>query len=117
MANPNEAAIQLVYLVEGIEPVLAAHQVATRLNPATPGHLMTADGGHLGMVSDLADYAVDVADYINKMVGVQDFPGVFEYEVTSELGTWMAKLPGDQWPSRDAFKAELEKLGAEFFAQ
>lgn len=117
MTNPDDFAMQLVYLVEGIDEVLQTHQVATRLNPDTPAHLMTDGLGHTGMVADLIPYAKDVAEYVAKMVGVQDFPGVFEYEVTSDLGTWMAQYPGDTWPSRDAFKAELEKLGAEFFAQ
>ena len=121
MTSPVSAefAIQLVYLVAGVEPVLQTHQVKARLNPAVGDHPMTFDGGHVGMVSELMPYAQAVAGYIEKMVGVQDFPSVFEYEVTEPLGAWLANFADEEngWPPLPQFVAELEKQGSAFFSQ
>lgn len=104
----DEASVQLAYLMSGIDEVLRVHKVKQRLIDCKD-HPMSR-GGHIGMIFDLLPYARDVAACKGQS---WEHPGVFEHEVTVPLGTWMANQP--EWPSLAAFKAELERLGNEFF--
>lgn len=113
----EETAVQLAYLLAGVEPVLQTYAVAQCL-AGGDDHPILRDGGHIGMVTELLPFAKIVAQYVEDAVGKQDFPGVFEYEVTEELGTWLANSHAN--PSHDSsrgtlFIAELKKLGAFFF--
>ena len=69
------------------------------------------------MVNDLLPYAELVAAYIAIRVGKQDFPGVFEYEVTEELGEWLANAAEASALTEATFKAQLEIVGDKFFSQ
>lgn len=115
----NESAIQLVYLVAGAETVMNLHRVTERLTGRNDDHPLTCGGGHTGMVSYLLPYAELVATYIEERVGQQNFPGVFEYEVTEELGEWIAKTAEttDGNVSAVSFKTKLNELGDKFFSQ
>jgi hypothetical protein len=85
---------------------------------------MLANGGHIGMVTDLVPYADQVAEYLLEHAG-QDFPGVFEYEVTEDLGAWLANntsYDSSAWtvtnrPLPILFAAELASKGDAFFSQ
>lgn len=111
----DNTAVQLVYLIHGIEPILAAHFNADQHTD----HPITATGGHIGMVNDLLPYADIIATYqADADLKGAEYPGVFEYEVTEQLGAWLA----NHWVSFDdtlltSFKTELERLGTEFFLQ
>ena len=110
-------ATQLVYLVTGIDTVLQTHRVRVRLTGEDEDHPITAGSGHIGMVDDMYPYAEAVVAYIDSRMD-QDFPGVFEYEVTETLGTWLANNWTDEEPPTLAsFNAELERQGDAFFAQ
>lgn len=115
MNHSHNTAIQLVYLVDGITPVLAAHHKADQHTD----HPIKASGGHIGMVNDLLPFAEIVATYqADADLKGAEYPGVFEYEVTEQLGGWLA----DHWVSFGdqlfvLFAAELERLGTEFFLQ
>jgi hypothetical protein len=116
MMASAEAPIQLVYLVAGIESRLRLHQVAERLTGDNDDHSLTCRGGHIAMVTDLQPFADLVGAYVEAKIANPDFnfPGVFEYEVTEELGKWYADNP-DSTP--DEFAAELHRQGDAFFAQ
>ena len=110
----NNASVQLVYLVEGIQDVIKVFDVAERLKGLKDEHPWLADGGHIGMVQGLQTYADEVAVEIVKRSGggSYSFPGVFEYEVTSPLGKWLGE---NHDKSRAEFTAELKRRTDEFF--
>lgn len=97
-----DAAVQMVYLAEGIELV--------------KDHKLDRAGGHIGMVNELLPYAKAVSSYLENSPE-QDFAGVFEYEVTNPMGQWLASVGGDSWPSLKDFNKELKQVGARFFTK
>lgn len=110
----DKTAIQLVYLVAGVDSVRHAHRVKVHLT-GSEDHPISAGGGHIGMVSDLVPFAQLVAYYIK--ANTQNFPGVFEYEATESLGVWLAKNWDDNQPMAELFAAELKRQGDIFFAK
>jgi len=115
MTRHDDIAIQLVYLVAGIETKLKTHRVTQRLTNGDD-HALTAGGGHIGMVWDLLLYANSVSAWLRRQEG-RDFPGVFEYEVTEVLGCWIADAAEAENLSIETFNAKLIELGNKFFAQ
>ena len=113
----SEVAIQLTYLVAGAETKMKLFNVTERLIGRNNAHALTDGHGHVGMVNDLLPYAELVAAYIAIRVGKQDFPGVFEYEVTEELGEWLANAAEASALTEATFKAQLEIVGDKFFSQ
>ena len=113
--NHDDIAVQLVYLVAGVEGKTRLHRITERLKGTNDDHPITEEGGHTGMVSDLIPYAKQVSAYLTLMSGKQDFPGVFEYEVTESMGAWLA----ENWESAgpNSFQTELEAQGSAFFSQ
>lgn len=93
--NHDDVATQLVYLVAGVERETTKYQVTQRLLGTQQDHAILAGGGHTGMVADLLPYAKLVSAHIANMLA-QDFPGVFEYEVTEHMGSWLARAIEDQ---------------------
>lgn len=114
----DEAAIQLVYLVVGAQTAICLSRVTNRLVGESVYHPLTHRGGHIGMVEDLRPFANAVAAYIEEQTVRQDFPGVFEYEVTEALGEWIAKTAetGNAVIKESDFAAKLKELGDRFFA-
>jgi len=117
----DDVATQLVYLVAGVERETTRHQVTQRLKGTDESHAILALGGHTGMVADLIPYAKLTSAHIATLCD-QDFPGVYEYQVTEELGVWLAKAACDQYtgvhaipPLVDQFKEQLLKLSIAFF--
>ena len=113
--NHDDVAIQLVYLVAGVEGKTRLHRVTERLKGTNEDHPITEEGGHTGMVSDLIPYAKQVSAYLAAEAEKQDFPGVFEYEVTESLGAWLA----ENWESAGptSFQNELEAQSDVFFSR
>lgn len=112
----DDVAVQLVYLVEGIEDRFKLQRVTDRLTGIASGHPLTDGGGHIGMVLDLIPKATAVSAHFAEQAEIhaQDFPGVIEYEVTTFLGAWYADNPA----ATDAeFAAKLAEKTAEFFSQ
>jgi hypothetical protein len=112
--DQDDFAIQLVYLVAGAEPRIDIQHITNRLMGSESDHPLRAGGGHIGMVEDLISYAKQVSAYLRIRPDDQEFPGVFEYEVTESLGAWLA----DNWETVDlySFNTELEARAAAFFA-
>lgn len=83
-----------------------------------------ADGGYVGLSYDLAKYAVEIDAFVQQYEDDHpdlEYTGVFVYEVTYELGIWLAEHQRDSlcgyrpnWPE---FHAELTRRITEFFAQ
>lgn len=54
--------------------------------------------GYIGIVSNMAAYAYAVCDALDEYILTNyfdnvEYPGVFEYEVTEELGAWLFTRP------------------------
>lgn len=73
--------------------------------------------GGIEFYSTLADFALASEESLLKLAP-EDFPGVYEYEVSDEFGRWfaLAVMAGDE-PSNEAALAKLYEMQAEFFAQ
>lgn len=118
----DDVATQLVYLVAGVERETTKHRVTQRLlGNDDEAHPIMSSGGHTGMVADLLPYAKLISSYLASLAE-QDFPGVYEYQVTECLGIWLAKAAEEQnggifpVPAMAAqFKEQLLKLSIEFF--
>jgi hypothetical protein len=111
--DQDDFAIQLVYLVAGAEPRIDIQHITNRLMGSESDHPLRVGGGHIGMVEDLISYAKQVSAYLRTRPDDQEFPGVFEYEVTESLGAWLA----DNWETVGlySFNTELEARAAAFF--
>lgn len=73
-------------------------------------------GGHVGIMEELADYA-ELSQTILEHLAVEDWPGVYEYEVAEPFGTWWindALERGTPPDPADARKALLEHM-VDFF--
>ena len=88
--HTEQVAMQMAYLMAGVESVLVQHRIKTRLLGNEEAHPCCEGGGHIGFVSEVVPLADMVATEIAKRDG-QDFPGVFEYEVTEGIGKWYAE--------------------------
>lgn len=82
-----------------------------------------ANGGYVGMATDMAIYAEVVCDALFPYEADPDtrWPGVFEYEVTEALGEWLVNnranyFLGPKLPDVE-FEAEIHKRITAFFAQ
>ena len=110
----NDVAVQLVYLVAGADDAIRDERAMHRLRgEGDYATVLERLGGHIGMVQEFLPFAEMVSAYVTSRT--QDFPGVFEYEVTEELGKWFARKEGAATVKE--FAAELEIQGAAFFAQ
>ena len=117
----DDVATQLVYLVAGVERETTKYQVTQRLLGTDHDHPILASGGHTGMVAELLPYAKLISMHISTLQE-QDFPGVYEYQVTECMGIWLAKAAEDQGSGVfpvprmvDQFKEQHLKLSIEFF--
>ena len=74
--------------------------------------------GHIGMVEALAEIALRI-NHIVACLAPQDFPGVFDYEVSETVGDWWAKYitTNGRAPSQEEVSAQLIDHIALFFAQ
>lgn len=112
----TDAAIQLVYLVAGAETKINIFRVTERLKSSDSEHLLSVGQGHTGLVNDMLPYAVIVADWLEAQAE-QNFPGVFEYEVTEVMGEWMADAEQTGVLTAETFTQQLNTLGQKFFSQ
>lgn len=115
--DDHEFAVHLVYLVAGIERKLALHRTTDRLLGTDTSHPLTESGGHVGMVIELVPKAKLIADLLAEYVELHPgfgSPGVFEYDVTEELGLWYADNPES---TDDEFAAQLAAMTAAFFSR
>lgn len=58
---------------------------------------METMGGHIGLVSELADIGLQLALHVEasetaQRFNVEGWPGVFEYEVIEPFGEWLANV-------------------------
>lgn len=114
--DTTDSAIHLVYLVAGIETKLDLHRAVNRLLDFDAPHPLTRNGGHIGMVLDLVPKARLIAEYLAEQdkLHPDGHPGVFEYEVSEELGAWYADNPE---ATDEEFAAQLAAMTAAFFSQ
>ena len=70
--------------------------------------------GHLGQAQMCADFAEQMSHFLNDPNLPDDFPGVFNYEVTEDMGFW---LMYHQHATRNEFRVELDRVFLEFMSQ
>lgn len=108
-------ALQSQFLHAGADRVIQDARLKQRvLGEKETDHPATAINGYIGMAEELAARACVVAEFLGLLPNNQEFPGVFEYEVTESMSVWWANNP-DTTPFE--FKAELAKQAHAFFAQ
>jgi len=108
----DELAVQLAYLVAGIEQGLKKHKITNLMLGSDAPHPLVANGGHIGMVMNQVFKAELITRHLVNRHHDSDFPGVFEYEVTEPLGVWIAENPE---ASMGDFTAQLESFSRAFF--
>lgn len=74
--------------------------------------------GHIGMVEALAEIALRI-NHVIACLDPQDFPGVFDYEVSENIGDWWAKYitTNGRAPNNEEVNAQIIERMALFFAQ
>lgn len=70
-------------------------------------------GGHTGIVFSMYSHACWIENYLATNYPAQDFPGVFHYEVTEELGKWLFDQPPTH--TNATFAAHARPLIDEWF--
>lgn len=103
--------VQLVFLMDGFNAACKDRAYVSLAERVANNDLHTrhsdTHNGYIGIVSNMAAYAFALeaaldeyilANYFDNVV----YPGVFEYEVTEELGTWLFNNP-------DAFTEEVSQ--------
>ena len=109
MSNTQEVAITAQYLVLGAEDY--------RRRVGVDNHNLDRVGGHIGMAIELAEWAEVVEGFLAEQTDSDtSWPGVFHYEVTEELGEWLA-MRMDGPISVAEFKAELALRFEHFMKQ
>lgn len=99
----------------------AMHIVDGLVYDTNPGDITEAwgEGGAIELYDHLTQYAEYCAEIARKGYEEHgDFPGVFDYEVSSAFGGWFGRtaLKLKDLPSDEAAKAEIDRLAKEFWA-
>lgn len=105
----ENAAMQAMFLYDG---AVRRRQLAEKDDDFEWG------GGYIEMAQDLLPLAFLMAREWERVVGDRhDWPGVYEYEVTEDLGAWVVEqcARGYQWPSIAQFRDEWKKRNDEWF--
>lgn len=91
---------------------MGADQVISKMH--TNGYELMSEkrGGHIGINADLSDLAVESEAHL-KSLGVTEFPGVYDYEVSGPFGEWFAEND----PDYDTAVEKLHSMIAAFLAQ
>lgn len=96
----------------------AAHLTDGYLGKAQMDHAnlptYQADNGYLATTERIAALAILVHHALKDYAGVQDWPGVYHYEVTEPMGSW---FHANSTCTEDQFEIELRRRNAEWFAQ
>lgn len=84
----------LVFLMDGFNDQ-HGHMFGSKCGELneTYEHHSTNHGGYIGIVVEFFRYALAIETYLAERYTIQDFPGVFHYEVTEELGAWLFHHP------------------------
>lgn len=116
-STARDLAFQMAYLTAGAEHALNIGRITHRLKGDPDGH-PALGGGHMDLVDNLVDCAEVVTKYLDGLPVGTDYPGVFEYEVTEEMGKWFVDQHTlTDTPTLDDFKDELHRQAAAFFSQ
>jgi hypothetical protein len=111
MNAAHDRAIQAVFLSNGFfEAQLAQPEPSAELHSGI-------HGGQIGIVADLCSYADFIEDVLEKYTVIEDWPGVFQYEVSESLGAWLYEHP-DEFTNDgvgSAFKEHATKAIEEWF--
>lgn len=92
----RECRIQACYLTAGLDSEFRK-----------ANHDLLPAGGYMDLIDLCADMSVVVAEFLESPeVLPLEFPGVFNYEVTEELGAWLLE---NHHCNRDQFVAELKR--------
>jgi hypothetical protein len=117
------AAVQLAFLMDGFNQSRTdcGLQAQDTYEVHSGNH-----GGYIGIVCDMYDYAVLVDqeldnycnEYYEKHGTETNYPGVFEYEVTEEIGKWLFYHPEhfSSSAASEAFAAETFRRTRFWFA-
>ena len=107
----HDCAIQAVFLSNGF---FGAQQA----QPEPSGQLHAdIHGGQIGIVADLCHYADFIEGALEKYAAVEDWPGVFQYEVSESLGAWLYAHPDEftEGGVGSAFKEHATNVIEEWF--
>lgn len=106
MNIPDAAAQTAIYLSIGYEN-------AGRSIPYREPSMQDGDGGHVGAMSALVDYAVKVEEWFEAKGPGICCPGVFAYEFAEPLGEWLY----DNEPTDAEFIEELDRRWKEWVGE
>lgn len=86
------AAIQLAFLMDGFNQ---SHKCQFGHGAEGDKYETHADklGGYIGIVEAMQQYGQVVHELVSRESIDREFPGVFEYEVTEDLGKWLFAHP------------------------
>lgn len=75
-------------------------------------------GGFIEFCVWITEISVATNEWLESL-NPQDFPGVFDYEVSYELGSWILKqvLGNGRLPEEAEWMAQMQELTSDFFAQ
>ncbi len=100
MSYITEVSIAAMYLMAGADRARGAGWYTGSLDSV---------GGHIGLAAELAPYAEKIELFLMKHTNQDtDWPGVFHYEVTEELGKWFVEHLEEK-NLRTKFNLELER--------
>ena len=92
--------VQLVFLMDGFNAACRRAMKDHEVDTGERLYEQHADthNGYIGIVSSMAAYAYAVYDALDEYILANyfdnaEYPGVFEYEVTEELGAWLFANP------------------------
>ena len=91
MTDPKHTAVCLAYLKDGF--VQEGDKPGNKANYESHANV---HGGHIGIVNNLYIYAEWIEEHLSAHYYGRDdieWPGVFHYEVTEELGEWLFDNP------------------------
>ena len=108
MIKAISEAVSAMFMMEGLE------EVGTEAVYRAWGH------GAMELVTELAHYAYLAEELSTAGVRVlNDFPGVYDYEVSNPFGKWFAQSVVDKGyiPLQGECWAKLQELALKFFSQ
>lgn len=107
--DPHAACLSGAYVVKGFWQALGK-------NP--PQDTIDFYGGEVGLMAHLSSFGVEI-EKLWVEFNRDDAPGVWDYDVSEELGAWLGRqlLYHATLPDWEATRIELLRRALQFFAQ
>ena len=83
-----------------------------------PVRLVESYGGLIGVDSEIVEFALLSGELLDKLAPIDDWPGVYEYEVSWPFGAWLrAEVDSrGRFPHMDVAKPKMIELMVDFFS-